>query len=64
VLTATFHRIATLAALEGENGNDIAGRANDTFGNFTTFINKTLQFLARKMHGRNEKCVQNVDLNT
>jgi hypothetical protein len=55
--------MAPLAALEGETGNDMAGRENDTFGNFTTFINKTLKSLACKMHRRNEKCVQNFDLN-
>jgi hypothetical protein len=63
VLTTTFHRMAPLAALEGETGNDMAGRANDTFGNVTTFINKTLQCLACKMHRRNAKSVQNFDLN-
>jgi hypothetical protein len=63
VLAATFHRMPSLAALEGESGSVMAGRANDTFANFTAFINKTLQCLACKMHSRNEKCVQNFDLN-
>jgi hypothetical protein len=32
--------------------------ANGTFGKVTMFINKTLECLVCKMHGRNQKCIK------
>jgi hypothetical protein len=53
-----------LAGLVGDRVVTIwSTEANYTFGNVTTFINKTLQCLVCKMHGRDEKCIQSFDLN-
>jgi hypothetical protein len=45
-----------LAEFVGERVTTIwPTEANDTFSNVTTFINKTLQCLVCKMHGRDKK---------